>query len=118
MPLNYADIVFTIRATNWLHLLLSYSQAIYIAFAVQIDKKCQTSNTQYTHLFLECTAKDVSRPLELDFTIMLVDTAWVCDQLTTILLLSKHLKCIKDVRYMYIDLEFEERKNKQTSWNN
>ena len=30
-------------------------------------------------------------------------------------LLSKHPKCIKDVMYMYIDLEFQERNNKQTS---
>ena len=30
-------------------------------------------------------------------------------------LLSKHPKCIKDVRYMYIDLEFQERNNKQSS---
>ena len=30
-------------------------------------------------------------------------------------LLSKHPKCIKDVRYMYIDLEFKERNNKQSS---
>ena len=30
-------------------------------------------------------------------------------------LLSKHPKCIKDVRYMYIDLEFKERNNKQYS---
>ena len=30
-------------------------------------------------------------------------------------LLPKHLLCIKDDRYMYIDLEFEKRKDKQTS---